>query len=217
MALLNLETVFLNLFKTAHTAEHDLSALAPENLSVAAAAVADVSGVPRWKGDIVSVTGSPIKFQAVDQIWSITRLSLLIMDSLKLASNSSDFVSDNTNKVYMETGTVILRLDTLTGAAESDLALIKDHLGVATNYDFATAGKIVNGTDTAGLVTVTAADGTTAMNDSAVKSDNFDHVYQITLGGKLFGQEKIFVVGGNGTVELQSKDLGDVATQQSGS
>ncbi|EBV8434123.1 hypothetical protein NFI00_000219 [Salmonella enterica] len=215
MALINIESAFLDLFKAAHTAEHDLSALLPQHISVAAAAVADVDGTPKFKGNVVSVAGSPIKFSAADQLWNPAKLSSLIMDGYITETDPAVFTSNTTKEVYTETGTIVLRLETLTGDGAADLDLIKDRLGVLTNYDFATAGNIVTGEGTAGLVTVTATDGTSELDGSALNSADFDHVYKLSLGSKLFDGELVFVVGGNGTVELQSKDLGDVATKQS--
>lgn len=214
MALINFETAFLDKFKAAHVAEHDLSALLPQHLSVAAAAIADVGGTAKFKGNVVSVVGSPIKFSAVDQLWNPTKLSALVMDGYITETDPAVFTSNTTKEVYTEVGTIVLRLETLTGDGASDLDLIKDRLGVLTNYDFATAGKIVTAEGEAGLVQVTATDGSADLNGSALKSEDFDHVYKIALGGKLFDGELVFVVGGNGTVELASKDLGDVATQQ---
>lgn len=215
MALINIETAWLDKFKAAHNAERDLSELTPAHIDISAVAVADVSGTPKFKGTVKSVAGSPIKFSAVDQIWNTSKLSALLMDTVVVETDPAVFTSNVAKDAYTESGTLVLRLETMTGDGAADLTLIKEHLGVLTNYDFATAGTMTVAEGVTGLNTVSATDGTAELDGSGLASENFTYIYKLAVPSKLFENELVFVVGGNGITELQSQDLGDIVTKQS--
>lgn len=212
MALVNIETAFLDKFKAAHVGEFDLSSLAVSNINVSAA----VLDTAKYEGAVVSNLGSPIRFNAVSQSWNAAKLSALIMDGYAKETDPALFTS-GTQDSYVEGVHLVLRLNTLTGVEADDLVLIKERLGVLTNYDFSTAGSFVNGGATPGLVFVDITDnaGTALEADTQLEAENFSHVYALDLGGKIFDTaEVIYVVAGDGVVQLTAKDLGDVATKQ---
>ena len=214
MPLLNIEDVWLDKFKAAHLPERDLAELQPQHIDISNVAIVNVAGTDRFKGDVVAVQGSPIKFRAVDQVWNIAKLSSIIMAGAIAESDPTIFTNNVSKDLYTAPGYLVLRLETLTGVGGDDLTAVKDLLTTLTDYDFNAMGGIVHAEGVWGLSQVSISDALGGIEATGLATENFTHVYSLRLCNKIFSGETMYVVGGNGITMLAAADMGDIVTQQ---